>query len=72
MKPSKIFEVYEEDRRNQRLLFTKNLNPGAKVYNERLMKISNEEFRQWDPNKSIKGLDYVVSAYIEAFKPSAS
>ena len=30
---------------------------------------SRELIREWDPNKSIKGLDYVVSAYIEAFKP---
>lgn len=30
---------------------------------------SRDLVREWDPNKSKKGLDYVVSAYIEAFKP---
>lgn len=49
---SKIFEVYEEKRRGQTNLFTKNLVPGQKVYNERLVKQDKDEFRQWDPNKS--------------------
>jgi SAM-dependent methyltransferase len=30
---------------------------------------SRDLIREWDPNKSKKGLDYVVSTYIEAFKP---
>ena len=30
---------------------------------------SRELIREWDPTKSRKGLDYVVSAYIEAMKP---
>ncbi|MBL7174971.1 MAG: arsenite methyltransferase [Desulfobacteraceae bacterium] len=30
---------------------------------------SRDLIREWDPNKSKTGLDYVVSAYIEAFKP---
>jgi len=30
---------------------------------------SRELIREWDPKKSKKGLDYVVSAYIEAVKP---
>ncbi len=31
---------------------------------------SRELIRQWDPGKSREALDYVVSAYIEAIKPS--
>jgi SAM-dependent methyltransferase len=31
---------------------------------------SRELIMEWDPKKSKKGLDYVVSAYIEAVKPS--
>ena len=30
---------------------------------------SRELIREWDPNRSKTGLDYVVSAYIEAVKP---
>ncbi len=49
---SKIFEVYEEKRRKQTNLYTKNLVPGQRVYSERLVKQDKDEFRQWDPNKS--------------------
>ena len=38
MKISKIFEVFEENSKKRILLFTKNLTPGLKVYNERLIK----------------------------------
>ena len=48
---SKIFEVFEE-RRRQTLLYTKNLVPGQKVYNEKLVRQDKDEFRQWDPSKS--------------------
>jgi len=30
-------------------LITKNLVPGIKIYNEKILTISNEEFRIWDP-----------------------
>ena len=33
-------------------LFTKNKVPGKAVYGEKLVKINNEEFRFWDPEKS--------------------
>ena len=49
---SKIFEVYEERRKNQVNLYTKNLVPGQKVYNEKLITQNGEEYRQWDPKKS--------------------
>jgi len=48
IEPSKIFEVFQD--RNQ--LFTKNLVPGRKVYNERLLVQDGVEYRQWDPTKS--------------------
>ena len=49
---SKIFEVYEEKRKKQTNLYTKNSVKGQRVYNERLVKQDNDEFRQWNPEKS--------------------
>jgi fibrillarin-like pre-rRNA processing protein len=49
MKSSKIFEVYEDDRKR---LFTLNLTPGKKVYDERLVKEKGVEYRSWDAKKS--------------------
>jgi len=42
---SRIFEVYQ-DKNN---LYTVNLNPGKKVYDEQLIKQNNIEYREWDP-----------------------
>ena len=47
---SKIFEVYEDKAR--RKLFTVNLTPGKKVYEEQLVKQGNIEYREWDPYSS--------------------
>ena len=44
---SKIFEVYE-DKANRRL-YTINLSPGKRVYDEQLVKQNNIEYREWDP-----------------------
>lgn len=45
----KIFEgVYKENNR----IFTKNLVPGKKVYNEKLIKKGKEEYRSWNPYRS--------------------
>ena len=44
---SKIFEVYE-DRANRRL-YTINLSPGKRVYDEQLVNQNNIEYREWDP-----------------------
>lgn len=52
---SKIFEVYEEQGRKQTFLYTKNLVPGEKVYDEKLVRWDGEELRQWDPKKSKLG-----------------
>ena len=48
MKKSKIFEVYEDKNR----LYTINLTPGKKVYDERLKKEKNIEYREWNPKRS--------------------
>lgn len=44
---SKIFEVYE-DMANRRL-YTINISPGKRVYDEQLVMQGNIEYRQWDP-----------------------
>jgi len=46
---SKIFEVYQ-DKRNR--LYTINLAPGKKVYDERLVKDKGLEYREWNPRRS--------------------
>ena len=43
---SKIFEVYEEKGRKK--LYTLNLTPGRRVYDEQLVKQNNIEYREWD------------------------
>ena len=48
IKPSKIFEVYEDKRR----VYTANLTPGKVVYDEKLLKGKNVEYREWNPGKS--------------------
>ena len=57
----KIFEgVYKENSK----IFTKNLIPGKKVYNEKLVRKGNVEYRSWNPYRSkmagaiLKGLKY--------------
>ncbi len=37
---------------NSRKLITKNLVPGLRVYNEKLIKIKNKEYRIWEPFRS--------------------
>ena len=52
IKKSKIFEVYEEEKGRNKYLYTLNLTPGKKVYDERLVKQSEGEFREWNHRKS--------------------
>ena len=47
---SKIFEVYEDS--NRRNIYTVNLVPGKKVYEEFIAKQNNIEYREWDPHSS--------------------
>jgi fibrillarin-like pre-rRNA processing protein len=49
MKKSRIFEVYEDNRGR---LYTINLNPCKKVYDERLVKEKGIEYREWNARKS--------------------
>lgn len=44
---SKIFEVYEDGASKK--LYTVNLNPGKRVYDEQLVLQNNVEYREWDP-----------------------
>ncbi len=52
MRPSNIFEVYEDQRGKRKSLFTKNLIKGNPVYGERIFRNQGEEFREWDPSRS--------------------
>jgi len=47
---SKIFEVFEDKPR--RKLYTVNLTPGKRVYEEVLVKQNNIEYREWDAYSS--------------------
>jgi fibrillarin-like pre-rRNA processing protein len=49
MKPSKIFEVYEDKKGR---LHTVNLTPGKRVYDERLVSEDGTEYREWNARKS--------------------
>lgn len=51
MKKSHIFEVYEDKRR----IYTINLIPGKTVYDEKLIKENNIEYREWNPSRSKLG-----------------
>lgn len=46
---SKIFEVYEDDRKK---IYTVNFTPGKTVYDERIIKRQGIEYREWNPRKS--------------------
>jgi fibrillarin-like pre-rRNA processing protein len=49
---SRIFEVFEQQFGRKKSLYTVNLVPGKKVYNERLIHENGTEFREWDPSRS--------------------
>ncbi|MCX8167013.1 MAG: fibrillarin-like rRNA/tRNA 2'-O-methyltransferase [Candidatus Micrarchaeota archaeon] len=46
-----VYEYKDKDTNNHFLL-TENLAPGNKVYDEKLIRIQNREFRTWNPFKS--------------------
>ena len=52
IKQSKIFEVYELQDSRRRQLYTINMVPGQKVYDEGLIKENGIEYREWDAYKS--------------------
>ena len=49
VKPHKLKGLFIGD---NRILLTKNLVPGQKVYTERLFKVKGEEYREWIVNRS--------------------
>ena len=51
VKESKFPGIYEI-RKKRRILLTKNLTPGKKVYDEKLIKEGKNEYREWNPKKS--------------------
>jgi len=50
MKESRFRGVYEI--RKKKRLFTKSFAPGEKVYEERIVKENDKEYREWDPRRS--------------------
>jgi fibrillarin-like pre-rRNA processing protein len=44
--------LIEEDKNGRRVLLTRNLVPGARVYNEDLLLRDGSEYRTWDPFRS--------------------
>jgi len=64
MKPSKITNVYQEKNK----VFTENPKAckGIKVYNEKIIKLKNKEYRAWNPYRSklgaaiLKGLTFDI------------
>lgn len=50
----KKFNVFE-DKRNRRLLYTRNLTPGKRFFAEELIREQGAEFRSWDVSRSKLG-----------------
>lgn len=55
MNPTKFPGVFEQRKGNRINIFTKNLVPGRKVYEERLFKEEDTEYREWNPSRSKLG-----------------
>jgi fibrillarin-like pre-rRNA processing protein len=49
---SKIFQVFEERKKKFIKLYTKNLVPGKTVYEEKIVKYKDGEYREWDHTRS--------------------
>lgn len=64
MKEIKSLGIYKEKNR----IFTENLCPGHKVYNERLLKSKGKEYRSWNPYRSklaaaiLNGFDFSIKS----------
>lgn len=52
VKQSKIFEVYEIEKKRGKALLTRNLTPGKIVYDEKLINEDRIEYREWNASKS--------------------
>lgn len=56
IKPYKFFKgIYEKKSDKESILLTKNLTPGKTVYEERLFREDNIEYREWIPERSKLG-----------------
>jgi fibrillarin-like pre-rRNA processing protein len=64
MKEIKSLGIYKEKNK----IFTENLCPGNKVYNEKLLKSKDKEYRSWNPFRSklaaavLNGLDFSIKS----------
>ena len=64
IQPTRLQGIYESEKAKKKL-FTINLSPGKKVYDENLIKEKGIEYRQWNPRKSklaaaiIKGVSQI-------------
>ena len=64
MKEIKSLGIYKEKNR----IFTENLYPGHKVYNERLLNSKGKEYRSWNPYRSklaaaiLNGFDFSIKS----------
>ena len=52
MKQSKLQGIYEQRKGKRTVLFTRNLTPGKTVYDEKLVREGNVEYREWNPRRS--------------------
>ncbi len=63
LQPSSLKGVFELQKGKRRYIYTKNLTPGKKAYDERVQKTGGEEYREFDPKRSklaaaiIKGIN---------------
>ena len=55
MNAHKFKGIYEIVSKKGTTYFTKNLVPGKSVYGEKLIRIGQDEFREWDPKRSKVG-----------------
>ena len=55
MRESRLKGVFEDQVRGKKILYTQSLDPGFSVYGENLIRICNDEFREWNPNRSKLG-----------------
>ncbi len=49
IQPHKLFEIYQDQKSN---LYTKSINPGKVLFEERIISENNEEYREFDPERS--------------------
>ncbi len=52
MKQFKLQGIYEQKKGKRKILLTRNLTPGKTVYDEKLVREGDIEYREWNPRKS--------------------